>query len=119
MAQIAAPQRRVQAEAVTAGRDRHCPGSTWSAPQETSCGRERDRNPPGAPMELICEPCRALLDAGDGIDTRPCWLCTVTVGCRHEMRKGRVRIEGGEWSEQVVCKDAFACMSRFAARIIR
>jgi hypothetical protein len=70
-------------------------------------------------MELICTTCRALLDAGDGIDTRPCWRCTVTVGCRHEMCKMKVRIVGGEWNEVIVCKDWALCFMRCARKVIR
>jgi len=69
-------------------------------------------------MEVICKDCRALLDAGDGIDTRQCAICTATV-CREEARKAHVRVDGGAWSEQVVCKDSFRCMVRHGQRVIK
>lgn len=68
--------------------------------------------------ESICAPCRALLDAGDGIDTRQCFVCGATV-CREEARKARVRTGDGEWTQQVVCRDWAACVVRHGKRVIK
>lgn len=67
--------------------------------------------------EVICTPCRDLLNAGDGIDTRSCFVCGAMV-CREESRKARVRVDGGEWRQVIACKDPFACAVRHGERVI-
>jgi hypothetical protein len=68
--------------------------------------------------EEICPECRAQLEAGDGIDTRKCFLCHAMV-CRHLARKGRIRVDGGAWGEEIVCKDPFPCAKRHGERVIK
>lgn len=70
------------------------------------------------PMELICTTCRALLDAGDGIDTRECFLCGAVV-CRENARKAQIRIGEQPWRVEVACLEPFACLRRHADRIMK
>lgn len=62
---------------------------------------------------MICPACDE-----QGQPSRECSLCG-EAGCRHEMRKGQVRVDGWKWNEEVICKDPFACIGRHAKRVIR
>lgn len=64
--------------------------------------------------EVICAEC-----AASGQPVRDCELCAEVTGCRHAMRKARVRIVGGEWHERIACEDWSACIMRCARKAIR
>jgi hypothetical protein len=64
-------------------------------------------------VKSICDDCTST-----GQPTRDCWLCDET-GCRHHMRKARMREGEGQWLEVVACLDPFACCLRHAKRIMR
>lgn len=64
-------------------------------------------------VKLICDDC-----ATTSQPTRMCEACGEVEGCRHHMRKYRVRVVGGEWGERIACDDWARCMTRHAKRVI-
>jgi len=63
---------------------------------------------------MICESCTATLQP-----TRICEACGEVEGCRHHMRKYRVRVVGGEWGERIACEDWERCIMRCARKVMK
>lgn len=65
-------------------------------------------------MQLVCDDC-----ASTSQPTRLCEACGEVEGCRHNMRKYKVRVVGYEWHERIACENWTACIMRCARKAIK